>query len=127
MGNPVPKLLIENCWFENAWHRNQQDSQGKKVQYIKAEFDIRDDSTRSPFPGVWWGHYKDELPLGRCDCIAELDYNTFKKRLRNPTDSCPFASAISNQQSPISTYSRLAQPIIRKRLSTQYSGLSTCH
>ncbi|MBD2563660.1 MULTISPECIES: single-stranded-DNA-specific exonuclease RecJ [Nostoc] len=80
MGNPVPKLLIQNCWFENAWHRNQQDWQGKKVQYIKTEFDIRDDSSRSAFPGIWWGHYKDELPIGRCDCIAELDYNTFKKR-----------------------------------------------
>ncbi|KOP23787.1 single-stranded DNA exonuclease [Hapalosiphon sp. MRB220] len=80
MGNPVPKLLIQNCWFENAWHRNQQDSQGKKIQYIKTEFDIRDESTKNPFPGVWWGHYKDELPPGRCDCIAELDYNTFKKR-----------------------------------------------
>ncbi|MBD2202263.1 single-stranded-DNA-specific exonuclease RecJ [Calothrix sp. FACHB-1219] len=80
MGNPVPKLLIKNCWFENAWHRNQQDAQGKKVQYIKTEFDIRDDSTRNAFPGIWWGHYKDELPIGRCDCIAELDYNTFKKR-----------------------------------------------
>ncbi|RCJ41246.1 single-stranded-DNA-specific exonuclease RecJ [Nostoc minutum NIES-26] len=80
MGNPVPKLLIQNCWFENAWHRNQQDWQGKKVQYIKTEFDIRDDSTKSPFPGIWWGHYKDELPIGRCDCIVELDYNTFKKR-----------------------------------------------
>ncbi|BAY32519.1 single-stranded-DNA-specific exonuclease RecJ [Nostoc carneum NIES-2107] len=80
MGNPVPKLLIQNCWFENAWHRNQQDSQGKKIQYIKTDFDIRDDSTRNAFPGIWWGHYKDELPIGRCDCIAELDYNTFKKR-----------------------------------------------
>jgi single-stranded-DNA-specific exonuclease len=80
MGNPIPKLLIQNCWFENAWHRNQQDWQGKKVQYIKTEFDIRDDSTGSRFPGVWWGHYKDELPPGQCDCIAELDYNTFKKR-----------------------------------------------
>jgi len=80
MGNPIPKLLIQNCWFENAWHRNQEDWQGKKVQYIKTEFDIRDDSTGSRFPGVWWGHYKDELPPGRCDCIAELDYNTFKKR-----------------------------------------------
>ncbi len=80
MGNPVPKLLIQNCWFENAWNRNQQDWQGKKVQYIKTEFDIRDDSSRSAFPGIWWGHYKDELPIGRCDCIAELDYNTFKKR-----------------------------------------------
>jgi len=80
MGNPVPKLLIQNCWFENAWNRNQQDWQGKKVQYIKTEFDIRDDSSRSAFPGIWWGHYKDELPIGRSDCIAELDYNTFKKR-----------------------------------------------
>ncbi|MEH2009576.1 single-stranded-DNA-specific exonuclease RecJ [Nostoc sp.] len=80
MGNPVPKLLIQNCWFENSWHRNQQDWQRKKVQYIKTEFDIRDDSSRSAFPGIWWGHYKDELPVGRCDCIAELDYNTFKKR-----------------------------------------------
>lgn len=80
MGNPVPKLLIKNCWFENAWHRNQQDSQGKKIQYIKTEFDIRDLESANPFPGIWWGHYKDELPLGKCDCIAELDYNSFKKR-----------------------------------------------
>jgi single-stranded-DNA-specific exonuclease len=80
MGNPVPKLLIKDCWFENTWHRNQQDSTGKKIQYIKAEFDIRDKSTKNPFPGVWWGHYKDDLPVGYCDCIAELDYNSFKKR-----------------------------------------------
>lgn len=80
MGNPVPKLLIQNCWFENAWNRNQQDWQGKKVQYIKTEFDIRDDSTGISFAGVWWGHYKDELPPGRCDCVVELDYNTYKKR-----------------------------------------------
>jgi single-stranded-DNA-specific exonuclease len=50
------------------------------VQYIKAEFSIRDDSTSNCFPGIWWGHYKEELPTGKCDCIAELDYNTFKKR-----------------------------------------------
>ncbi|HIK05602.1 MAG TPA: single-stranded-DNA-specific exonuclease RecJ [Trichormus sp. M33_DOE_039] len=96
MGNPVPKLFIQNCWFENAWHRNQQDSQGKKVQYIKTDFDIRDNSTKNPFPGVWWGHYKDELPVGKCDCIAELDYNTYKKRyeirliaVRPSEDSAP--------------------------------------
>ncbi|MEM9925283.1 MAG: single-stranded-DNA-specific exonuclease RecJ [Cyanobacteria bacterium P01_D01_bin.50] len=80
MGNPVPKLLIKNCWFENTWHRNQQDARGKKIQYIKTEFDIRDDSTKNRFPGIWWGHYKDELPPGKCDCIVELDYNTFKRR-----------------------------------------------
>jgi single-stranded-DNA-specific exonuclease len=80
MGNPAPKLLIQNCWFENAWHRNQQDSKGKKIQYIKTEFNIHDESTKNPFPGIWWGHYKEELPIGRCDCIAEIDFNSFKKR-----------------------------------------------
>ena len=79
MGNPVPKLLIKNCWFENTWHRNQQDSRGKKVQYIKSEFNLKDESTNKSFPGVWWGHYKDEIPPGRCDCIVELDYNTYKR------------------------------------------------
>ncbi len=103
MGNPVPKLLIQNCWFENAWHRNQQDWQGKKVQYIKTEFDIRDDSGRSAFPGIWWGHYKDELPIGRCDCIAELDYNTFKKRyeIRLIAVRASVNSALSTQHSPL--------------------------
>ena len=80
MGNPVPNRMLQNCWFENTWHRNLQDVQGKNVQYIKTEFDIRDDSTKSGFAGMWWGHYKEELPSGRCDCIAELDYNTYKKR-----------------------------------------------
>ncbi|MBE9006012.1 single-stranded-DNA-specific exonuclease RecJ [Fortiea sp. LEGE XX443] len=99
MGNPVPKLLIQNCWFENAWHRNQQDWQGKKVQYIKTDFDIRDESTKNPFPGVWWGHYKDELPIGKSDCIAELDYNTFKKRYEIRLIAVrPVANSQLNQQ-----------------------------
>ena len=100
MGNPVPKLLIQNCWFQNTWHRNQQDSQGKKVQYIKAEFDILDESSLSPFPGVWWGHYKDDLPPSRCDCIAELDYNTFKKRYEIRLIAVrPSVAALSNAHS----------------------------
>ncbi len=106
MGNPVPKLLIQNCWFENPWHRNQQDWRGKKVQYIKTEFDIRDDSTKSRFAGVWWGHYKDELPLGRCDCVAELDYNTYKERyeirlvaVRTCTQNAPLATNSSQVDS----------------------------
>jgi single-stranded-DNA-specific exonuclease len=82
MGNPVPKLLIQNCWFERAWHRNLQDWQGRKVQYIKTEFLLRDDSTVIGFPGVWWGHYKEELPSGRCNVVVELDFNTYENRQR---------------------------------------------
>ena len=78
MGNPTPKLLLQNCWFENSWNRNIQDSQGKKVQYIKTDFKIKDDSSKVGFPGVWWGHYRDEIPQGRCDVIVELDYNSYE-------------------------------------------------
>ncbi len=81
MGNPVPKLLIRNCWFTNVWHNNAQDAQGKKIQYIKTTFNLWDHSAEKGFPGVWWGHYKDELPSqGSCDVIVELDLNTYKKR-----------------------------------------------
>ncbi|MEQ9357470.1 single-stranded-DNA-specific exonuclease RecJ [Coleofasciculus chthonoplastes] len=80
MGNSVPKLLIENCWFESVWNRNTQDLKGKKVHYIKTQLEIWDDSTSVGFPGIWWGHYRDEVPKGRCNAIVELDYNNFKKR-----------------------------------------------
>lgn len=80
MGNPVPKLMIRNCWFTKAWHRNQEDSKGKKIQYIKTDLEICDQSSSNSFPGIWWGHYKEELPTGKADCIVELDFNTYKKR-----------------------------------------------
>ncbi|MFM6395558.1 DHHA1 domain-containing protein, partial [Planktothrix sp.] len=28
MGNPVPKLLIQNCWFTNAWNTKEKDLRG---------------------------------------------------------------------------------------------------
>lgn len=80
MGNPVPKLLIQNCWFTNAWNTKEKDLRGQKVEYIKTTFELWDESTSTGFPGVWWGHYQDELPEERCDIIVELDFNTFKKK-----------------------------------------------
>ncbi|HBE17984.1 MAG TPA: single-stranded-DNA-specific exonuclease RecJ [Cyanobacteria bacterium UBA11149] len=80
MGNPVPKLLIENCWFQEVWNRNTQDLKGSKIQYIKTELEVWDDFSHHGFPGIWWGHYKDEVPKGRCSCLVELDYNNYKKR-----------------------------------------------
>jgi single-stranded-DNA-specific exonuclease len=81
IGNPVPRLLIQNCWFEKVWHRNVEDWRGRKVRYIKTEFELWDEGTKLlGFPGIWWGHYRDEILPGRCDAIAELDFNTAKKR-----------------------------------------------
>jgi single-stranded-DNA-specific exonuclease len=78
LGNPVPRLLIRNGWFVSAWHRKIQDLTGRKLEYLKTEFELRDQSCTTGFPGVWWGHYKDELPPGRCDVIVELDFNSYE-------------------------------------------------
>ncbi len=80
MGNPAPKLLIQNCWFEQVRNQNIKDWKGGKVRYIKTEFELWDDSTQQGFPGLWWEHYQDEVPKGRCDAIVELDVNTYQKR-----------------------------------------------
>jgi single-stranded-DNA-specific exonuclease len=77
MGNPVPKLLIENCWFKNVYNRNIKDLKGKEVKYIKTSFEICDESSDAGFPGIWWEHYRDEVPQGRCDATVELDFNTY--------------------------------------------------
>ncbi|MEM8504267.1 MAG: single-stranded-DNA-specific exonuclease RecJ [Cyanobacteria bacterium P01_D01_bin.1] len=86
MGNPVPKLLIQNCWFENVWHQKLKDRMGGKVGYIKASFQLCDESgsdeSSSKFPGLWWGHYKEDLPPGRWDVVAELDFNSHPKSRR---------------------------------------------
>ncbi|MEM9947277.1 MAG: single-stranded-DNA-specific exonuclease RecJ [Cyanobacteria bacterium P01_D01_bin.36] len=92
MGNPVPKLLIENCWFDKVWHKKLKDRTGGKVGYIKASFQLCDESggggdknvsgvsgNVATFPSVWWGHYKDDLPPGRWDVVAELDFNSYSK------------------------------------------------
>ncbi len=77
MGNPVPRLLVRNCWFEGVWNRKLQDWQGGTVQYIKTTFTLRDESTTAGFPGVWWGHYKEDISPGSCDAVVELDFNTY--------------------------------------------------
>lgn len=80
MGNPAPILFIANCWFEKVWNANIKDLRGRKVSYIRTSFELWDDAASEGFPGVWWEHYKDEVPQGRCDVLAELDYNAYGKR-----------------------------------------------
>lgn len=80
MGNPVPRLFLQNCWFEQVRNQNIKDWKGGKVRYIKTEFELWDDSTENGFPGLWWEHYQDEVPKGRCDAIVELDFNAHQKR-----------------------------------------------
>lgn len=78
MGNPVPRLLIRNSWFENVSHRKLKDASGQAVGFIKTEFELWDKTSAHGFPGEWWGHYRDELPTGRYDVVVELDHNRHK-------------------------------------------------
>jgi single-stranded-DNA-specific exonuclease len=80
MGNPAPRLWIQTCQFERTWQRNITDLKGQKLRYIKTDFELVDDTSEQAFPGVWWGHYREELPPGPCDALVELDNNTYKKR-----------------------------------------------
>lgn len=85
MGNPIPRLLIQDCWFTNVWHRKLQDFQNRKLNYIKTTFLLWDESVSEGFPGMWWGHYKDEIPPGRCDVVIELDYNSSRQNGHTPS------------------------------------------
>ncbi len=80
MGNPVPKLLVKNCQLLNARNANIKDFKGHKIQYIKTDLQITDETTTETFPVVWWGHYSDEVPMVPCDLAIELDYNNYKNR-----------------------------------------------
>lgn len=78
IGNPVPRLLIRDSWFETVTHRKLKDARGQSVGFIKTEFELWDETSDQGFPGEWWGHYRDELPPGRYDVVVELDHNRYK-------------------------------------------------
>jgi len=80
MGNPVPRLLIKDCWFGDLKHKNIQDFTRKTVKYIRTHFKICDETNPQGFQGVWWGHYQEELPQNqRCNAVVELDVDTKKQ------------------------------------------------
>ncbi|PSN16540.1 single-stranded-DNA-specific exonuclease RecJ [filamentous cyanobacterium CCT1] len=97
MGNPVPKLLVRNAWFQNAFHKRLRDRQNKAVGFIKTEFELWDDGALAGFPGEWWGHYRDELPAGRCDVVVELDFNSYNGYHVKLADVRPVLNAATEQ------------------------------
>ncbi|MEL6320896.1 MAG: single-stranded-DNA-specific exonuclease RecJ, partial [Cyanobacteria bacterium J06626_14] len=84
MGNPIPKLVIRHCWFKKVWNQKIRDLTNRKLNYIKTTFEIWDDSVDQGFHGTWWGHYKEDIPDGRCDAVVELDYNSAPYGNRKP-------------------------------------------
>ena len=76
MGNRVPKLLIKKCWFSNVVRNSTKDKQTQQINMFKTKFCLIDDSCRTGFPGIWWGHNPEELPSQELvDVIVELEFN----------------------------------------------------
>jgi single-stranded-DNA-specific exonuclease len=80
MGNPAPQLLIRQCWLERRRGTSTQGMGNHKVRYKKTRFMLRDDSTSTLFPGLWWGHDPEDLPEGCCDVVVELEYGQLYKQ-----------------------------------------------
>lgn len=73
MGNPPPRLLIQNCWFTSTEQNWTPDKHFPKIRYPKTEFQLWDESvTARGFSGIWWGHTPQDIPKERCDAIVEL-------------------------------------------------------
>lgn len=81
MGNPAPKLWLHNVTLRNVQQKNITDCKGQKLTYIRTAFELWDDSVSQGFPGVWWGHYQNELVQNQpLDLCVELDVNTRSDR-----------------------------------------------
>ena len=104
MGHPVPRLRIPKAWFAKTFHRNLRDVKNQGVGFIKTEFELWDETVEpgnQGFPGEWWGHYKEELPEGRCDVVVELDHSLRQGYHVKLVDVRPAAEGIHLAQSAV--------------------------
>lgn len=127
MGNPVPRLLIRNVWFDQTWHQKIKDPVSKrKLRFIKTHFLIKDDTSTTGFPGLWWGHYKDDLPGGRCDVVVELDFNTYSRQKKPQYGGYEIRliDVRSAESEGISSIAVSTQQVIDRRSETAESSLS---
>jgi len=78
MGNPAPRLLIQNARFSDLRVRRLTAGR-QKLRYLYTLFVLEDDSIAEPFPGLWWDVVPEAIPKGPCDVVAELDFNSREK------------------------------------------------
>lgn len=106
MGNPVPRILVRNCQFTQVYNANIKDNKGNKVKYIKTHFILTDSSSKEGIPGLWWGHYQDDIPPGQSHVVVELDFNDYQKYHVRIIDLVPV------QQEQLSTPNPELKPIL---------------
>ena len=78
--NPIPKLLIKRVWFEEVRNHKSRDRNNQVVNDIRSTFTLCDDTCKEGISGVWWGHYAEDIPIGRVNAIVHLVNNRRVKR-----------------------------------------------
>ena len=73
--NPIPKLLVKNVWFEEVRNQKLRDQNNQVVNSIRSTFRLCDDTNRMGISGAWWGHYAEDVPMGRTNAIVHLVNN----------------------------------------------------
>jgi Single-stranded DNA-specific exonuclease len=78
MGNPTPKIMVQQAEFIQKRRADIMDGNKEKVKFTKTEFVLRDGT--GTITGVWWGHEPHELPDQPCDVLVEFGYDYYKNR-----------------------------------------------
>ncbi len=78
MGNPSPKIMVQQALFSQKRRADIMDGNKQKVKFTKTEFVLKDES--GAIAGVWWGHEPHELPEQPCDVLVEFGYDFYKNR-----------------------------------------------
>jgi len=78
MGNPSPKIMVQQAQFTQKRRADIMDGNQQKVRFAKTEFVLKDKS--GAIAGVWWGHEPHELPDQPCDVLLEFGYDYYKNR-----------------------------------------------
>ncbi|AFY38920.1 putative exonuclease, RecJ [[Leptolyngbya] sp. PCC 7376] len=79
MGNPVPKILVQNCGLEITKFHKLRDKFNRKLNYYKVDFLLWDDT--GELEGICWGKHPDEIPQGNgYDLVVELDMVSINPR-----------------------------------------------
>lgn len=78
MGNPSPKIMVQQAQFTQKRRADIMDGNKQKVKFTKTEFVLKDNT--GAIAGVWWGHEPHELPEQLCDVLVEFGYDYYKNR-----------------------------------------------
>ncbi|NJN21331.1 MAG: single-stranded-DNA-specific exonuclease RecJ [Leptolyngbya sp. RL_3_1] len=114
MGNPVPRLLLQNVQFTQIRERALRDQRGGKQRFYQVTFELQDASTADRFPGHWWGHRQGDLPTGVCDAVVELDVNMIQSRYEARLVDCRARETAADHPGLVST------PLIDQRLDQRH-------